>query len=153
MNHHAAIAILLQHGLTASAVALLRVQFETMVQGMWLAHVANDTEIELSRQGQAHHLHALIGAITKKSRKTGELLDKLHRTSGMMRGDYVHSQAEAVEVWLRENGVEQKAASQAQQALRESAEVMAVIAGIQFAKCAGRDDVCRVLAKRIGIKL
>ena len=49
--------------------------------------------------------------------------------------------------------VEQKVASQAQQALGESAEVMAVIAGIQFAKCAGRDDVCRALGKRIGVEL
>ena len=153
MDHHAAIAILLQHGLTASAAALLGVQFETMVRGMWLAHVANDTAFERNCEVKAHDLHALIGAITTKCRKTGELLDKLHRASGVMSRDYAHAQAEAVEVWLRDIAIEQKVDSQAQRAVRESAEVMAVIAGLQLAKCAGRDDVCRVLAKRIGVEL
>lgn len=51
-DHHFAIAISLDIGLTASAFALMRPLYEAAVKGMWLAHCARDSQLEAYATGK-----------------------------------------------------------------------------------------------------
>lgn len=46
IEHHAAICLLYKAGLYGSMFSLLRVEFETCVNGLWLYHVSNDEQVE-----------------------------------------------------------------------------------------------------------
>ncbi len=46
IEHHAAICLLYKSGLYGSMFSLLRVEFETCVNGLWLFYVANEEQIE-----------------------------------------------------------------------------------------------------------
>lgn len=46
IEHHAAIILLYKSGLFGSMFSLLRVEFETFVNGLWLFHVADDDQVE-----------------------------------------------------------------------------------------------------------
>jgi len=45
IEHHAAICLLYKSGLFGSMFSLLRVEFETFVNGLWLFHVADDHQV------------------------------------------------------------------------------------------------------------
>ena len=45
IEHHAAICSLASSGLFGSAYSLLRVQFEALIRGLWLRHVATENEL------------------------------------------------------------------------------------------------------------
>jgi len=46
LEHHAAICLLYKSGLFGSMFSLLRVEFETCVNGLWLYHVANEEQLQ-----------------------------------------------------------------------------------------------------------
>ena len=46
IEHHAAICLLYKSGLFGSMFSLLRVEFETLVNGLWLFHVADDDQVK-----------------------------------------------------------------------------------------------------------
>jgi hypothetical protein len=46
IEHHAAICLLYKSGLYGSMFSLLRVEFETFVNGLWLFHVADDDQVK-----------------------------------------------------------------------------------------------------------
>jgi hypothetical protein len=46
IEHHAAICLLYKSGLYGSMLSLLRVEFETFVNGLWLFYVADEEQVE-----------------------------------------------------------------------------------------------------------
>lgn len=101
-EHGVAIRALLGAGLHTSAVALLRVQFDAVVRGAWLLHVANDEQAErlaapLTPEGEqgAKNLpstHDMIAALEQRGpRGSGTLLRRFKERVGRGLDSFVHA--------------------------------------------------------------
>lgn len=60
IEHGMAILVLVGEGLSGSALALMRLQFEAYVRGIWLAHCACDDEIDKAGQDKFPKIDRMI---------------------------------------------------------------------------------------------
>lgn len=101
-DHHRAVVLCLQQtpALHASAFALVRVQYEAYVRGMWLFHCASDLEVEkFSKGAEPPRISDLIIAIDAASNVEGQLLRNLHKGKWRTMCAYAHTGALQVQRW------------------------------------------------------
>ncbi len=108
-DHHAAIAVLVERGLYASAFALSRALYEATVKGLWLSYCADESRAEKYARGQ--ELPALGELIEDLSR--AELLPLVQAHLGNVKRRYwkalssfAHAGHSQVQRWLSPTGVE-----------------------------------------------
>ena len=65
IEHGMAIFVLVDENLYGSALALLRLQFEAYVRGMWLAQCAADSEIDRAGRDDFPGINSMIACLEK----------------------------------------------------------------------------------------
>ena len=91
----------------ASAFALVRVQYEAYVRGMWLSHCATDEEVKAFSEGaEPPKMPRLIEAIDATSNVDGQRLSNLHKNSWKAMCAYAHTGAQQVQRWITSEAVE-----------------------------------------------
>lgn len=137
LDHHQAIASLLALKLYASAFALARPLFEALVKGIWLGHVATETEAEK---------HALGEELEKIAPLTEQLLEaklppvvakqlhKIKKDYWKLLSSLTHAGHSQVRRWLTPSGVAPSYEPAAIQELANLACFLTLSAGIEMAR-------------------
>jgi hypothetical protein len=92
LEHQAAIYVLASQGLWGSALALLRLLFESVIRGVWLAGCAQEPDLdEFERNGLKKHTFAkLIDDIEAKCGHRGRVLARIVDSSWGTLNDFTH---------------------------------------------------------------
>ncbi len=95
-EHHFAIIKLVEVFAYASAFALLRVQYEAFVRGIWIRDCATEPEILKFQKGSCKDLGDMVVEIKRKTESWADELEVLHKKSVGGLSDYVHSGSRAI---------------------------------------------------------
>ena len=99
-EHHHAIVVLLEANLKSSAFALVRAVYEAYVRGLWLAHCANDAELEAFSTGtEPPKMDTLLSAIERTEVFAGGELSEIKTHNWRSMCDYAHSGSRQVQRW------------------------------------------------------
>jgi hypothetical protein len=97
MEHHAGIITLCNTKIYGSAFALLRVQYEAFIRGLWLKHVATDTEIKKFKKGQnIPKFGVLIEGVERELKIESGLLSYIKDKQWALFNSFTHTGIEAV---------------------------------------------------------
>ena len=90
-EHHRAIHLLLQSGLTGSAFSLVRIMFETMVRGIWLKYSATDEEVEKFKADRLEkYLQDIIDQVEAQFGAENGALSKIKEKAWKAMCSYAH---------------------------------------------------------------
>jgi len=99
-EHHHAIVVLLETNLKSSAFALVRAVYEAYVRGLWLAHCANDAELETFSTGvEPPKMDTMLSAIECTGVFAGGELSQIKTQNWRSMCDYAHSGSRQVQRW------------------------------------------------------
>ena len=94
VEHQAGIAVLADQPLWGPAFALLGIQFEAFIRGVWLARCATDDQLAWFKDGKLdkhRKFHELVTAVEKALKHDGGALTKLRAQSWAMFNDFTHT--------------------------------------------------------------
>ena len=148
-DHHAGVIVLLERGLFASAVALVRTQYEAYVRGVWLAHCASEGQLQrFARGGKPPPIASQLASIeTHEAYREGQLSSiKLASWSAMC--SFTHTGTLQVDRWLTAEAIEQNYPAEDLVQTANFTGAIALLSGIAMAALAGREELAqRLLAK------
>lgn len=154
-DHHHAIVLLAEHRLYASGFALVRLEFEAYVRGVWLAHCANDDEIEkfLSGNWDPPKIDNLLSSIEKIPEFSVQVLSDVKNRSWKSMCGYTHSGGLHVQRWNTSDGIEPNYSSGEVEEVLNFSEIISALSVIGLAQLGGKDGIAlNVLAKLEEIK-
>lgn len=129
-QHHNSILILLSRRppLEATSFALLRPLVESVIRGLWLCHVATDTQVdEYARSGTKLDMASMMKKLDKA---TGlDSYKGLYKKNWSVLSAYTHTAEFQVQSWLITNHVEPK---YPEQSVLELIEMSGLVAGLAF---------------------
>ena len=77
IEHGMAILVLVDEGLYGSALALIRLQFEAYVRGLWLAQCASDSEVDKAGHDEFPKINSMIESLEKPGLLDSALLSTI----------------------------------------------------------------------------
>jgi len=96
-EHHAAIISLCEAQLYGSALALLRVELEALVRGLWLRHVANEKDILKYKKDKVEpNFHELVKDIESTVGARNGVLSYIKDSQWSIFNSFTHTGIEAV---------------------------------------------------------
>lgn len=143
-EHHHAIVTLIRHRLYASAFALLRIEFEACVRGLWLQDCASEKDVERFANGEEPpRIRELIEAVEEAAGcSEGYFSDIRQRFWGSMCG-YTHTGGLHVQRWNTADAVEPAYAPQEVLEVLRFAELIAACSVIGLANLIGDDTLAQ----------
>ena len=144
LDHQNAVAALLVEGRYASAIALLRPLFEATVKGAWLAHCANETQLERHARGyELEAIPVLIRELLESSLPTlhAKLLGDFKEGSWKTLSSYSHAGTAQVRRWVSANGVEPQYTEEELAEVANIASVMGLFSCMETAWLASNQAV------------
>jgi len=151
-EHHHAIVILLQHQrpLATSAFAILRLQFEAYVRGMWFSHCAKDNAIKSFMEGgKIPDMTSLIIAVQQASQSEGEYLSNFHKHNWSALCSYTHTGAQQIQRWNRGDVIEPSHSKAEINEVLYFSGAIAKLSAISVAVLAGNDDLAEEIGKNV----
>lgn len=155
-EHQHAIVTLLgsEPPLRASALALVRIQFEAYVRGMWLSHCANDEQLEQFSIGhKPPSMPAQIAAIEAVSGSEGAHLSKLYRAHWSAMCAYAHTGLQQVQRWNTEDAIEPNYDPQELREVLALSSAVALLSSVGVAALAGNDALAQRILEKSGVEL
>ena len=148
-DHHAAIIVLLEQKLYASAFTLARPQYESYVRGLWLANCATDVEVERFATGdEPPGITVLLASLQKVEAFENGMLSKIKQDSWRDMCEYTHTGALQAKRWLTEAGIEQNYPAEEIEMLANFAGSIALLSGIGTAMIAQNEQLANRLLER-----
>lgn len=154
-DHHHAIVLLAEHRLYASGFALVRLEFEAYVRGVWIALCASDDEIAkfLSGGWEPPKIDNLLSSIEKIPEFSVKVLSDIKNRSWKSMCGYTHSGGLHVQRWNTSDGIEPNYSSDEVEEVLSFSEIISALSVIGLAQLGGKDDIAMsVLAKLEAIK-
>ena len=97
LEHFGAIVVLLENSLSASAAALVRLQYEALIRGMYYYQCASEEDAELLYSGKPPpHIKDMISALEMKPGFTSGVFSKVHKREWDTLNSYTHGGSEQV---------------------------------------------------------
>lgn len=91
-EHHRSIGLLVQHRLYGSAFTLLRPMFDGCINGMWLAYLANDGELDRFAKNQlTPEPTKVIKRLKKNDVHSSDVLHRINQSAWQSMSSYVHN--------------------------------------------------------------
>ena len=148
-DHHCAIALLLEKELFASAFALVRIQFESYVRGLWLAHVATDGQVaQFSTGTEPPPMNALLASLENVESFQDGHLSHIKQESWSAMCSYTHTGGLQVQRWQTAEAIEQNYLPEEIVGVATFSGSIALLAGIGMATLANDDALGqRMLSK------
>jgi hypothetical protein len=107
-EHHAAIVLLLAHKtpIYASAFALVRVTYESLVRGLWLHHCASEEHLSFFARGRpAPSVPTLLTDLKRTPDYRSGRLTAVYRQSWAAMCAYTHTGSHQVQRWNQRNAI------------------------------------------------
>lgn len=145
-EHHSAIVLLARYCLYASSFALLRVEFEAYIRGLWLSLCASDAEVEEFIAGsEPPKINDLLAAIEQTPSFSGKVLSHIKSENWKAMCAYAHTGGLHVQRWITSEGVEPNYEPDEVEEVLRFAELIAALSVIAIAQLTNND----VLAQRV----
>lgn len=97
IEHHISILSLCKEELYCSALALLRVEFEALVRGLWLRYAASETEINrFKKDNDEPEFHELIKAVEENAGISEGLLSCIKEKQWNVFNSFTHTGIDAI---------------------------------------------------------
>jgi hypothetical protein len=145
VEHHAAIISLSKIQLHGAAFALLRVEFEALVRGLWLKHVASIKEINRFKKDKVDPtFNELIKAIESTVGISSGLLSYIKDTQWSIFNSFTHTGVEALSrrVGKKTTGYDNYHETDVVKALRFSG-LVAIFAAVELASLTKDQDIIK----------
>lgn len=148
-EHHAAIAILVDEGLHASAFALSRSLYEATVKGLWVSHCANEVKAEKYARGkELPALGDLIDdlSIAKLPPVVQVHLESVKKKYWKVLSSLTHAGHAQVKRWLSPSGVEPAYSESEVQEVVNFTAFFAIVAALERARLGSNEKAMSQIA-------
>jgi hypothetical protein len=151
VEHQSGIAVLADQPLWGPVFALLRIQLEAFIRGVWLARCAAEDQLAWFVDGKLdkqRKFHELVTAVEQALKHDGAVLTKLREQSWSIFNDFTHTGFQHVarrnsETTTGPNYVDRELI----QALR-FAKAIGLLAAIEMLSLSGHEDMARALKQK-----
>lgn len=131
MEHQISVAVLVEHELFGSALALARCVFESYVRGVWFKTCATDKQIKDYLEGRFNHtFQKLINDIEKHPGYSNRVLSDTKKNGWKLLNDLTHTGAYQVLRRNSENFIEPNYDSEETLAILDFVNALALLAGL-----------------------
>lgn len=147
-DHYRAIAVLLEKGLFASALALNRPLYEALVKGLWLSHCAPESKLENYAAGrELESLNELTEDLlsTEIPAAVRNGVRRVKQRYWKLFSSFAHAGHAQVRRWLSPTGVESSYAPAEIQESINFAAFMVLAATLEMARLSGNQEALSTL--------
>ena len=157
-DHHCAIALLLRERLFASAFALLRLQYESYIRGLWLAHCASDAQVLAFTKGtEPPKIAELLEAIEQREAFASGTLSRFKAEMWSAMCSYTHTGDLQIQRWQTKAAIEPNYPPEEICEVANTSASFALLSGIGMATLANNEVLAastlersRAFANRMG---
>jgi hypothetical protein len=148
IEHGMAILVLVDEGLYGSALALIRLQFEAYVRGLWLAQCASDSEVDKAGQDEFPQIGPIIASLEKPGLLDSSLLSTIKRDAWKPLNSLTHTGYQQIGPRLNKDGIGSNFDDDQIQVALDWAEALTILGAVEFAGLAKNDQLTLALLKR-----
>lgn len=148
IEHGFAILILVDEDLPGSALALIRLQFEAYVRGMWLAQCASDSEIDKAGRDEFPAINSMIASLEKPGLLESALLSTIKFDAWKPLNSLTHTGYQQIGPRLNKKGIGSYFDDDQIQVSLNWAEALTILCAIAFAGLAKDDDLAQAALER-----
>jgi len=152
LDHHYAIAAMLEERRFASVFALLRPMYEATVKGLWLAHCGTDTDAESLYKGkELAQVGDLLNQLLESplSPLLSRSLKKLKLRSWKALSSFTHAGHSQVSRWIAPDGVGPMYSEKELQEVSNFAAFLAVVASLESARLGNNEKAIASISMRL----
>jgi len=150
LDHQHAITILVANERMASAFALVRPVFESLLRGIWLTHCATDDQVELFSTGRSRpEVDRLLKDIENKPGYDEKGLSAIKVSAWSSMCEYTHTGGLQIQRWQTESSVEPKYNKDEVEEVLAFANLFASLAAIEMVGIAGSEGKFNTLTKSL----
>lgn len=153
LEHFGAIVVLLQNKLNGSAAALIRLQYEALIRGIYFYYCANASEAECFFAGdEPPKIKLMIEALEKKPEFDSGFLSLVHHREWKALNSYTHGGSAQVQRRYSGSNLANYYSESDQLDILKSASGIALLAATQTALSCGCPEIARELIEEFGNK-
>lgn len=152
-DHHHAIVLLIQNRLYASSFALVRLEFEAYVRGLWLATCAHESEINKFVSVKNWEPPSIGEQILKIEEKLGEFQEQtlsiIKKQSWKSMCAYTHTGGLHVQRWNTEDGIEPNYSPDEVEEVLRFSELIGAMSAIGIAELGNLTEIAEQIFAKI----
>ncbi len=148
IEHGTAIVVLVGEGLNGSALALVRLQFEAYLRGIWLAQCASDSEVDKAARDDFPKIDSIIRSLEKPGLLDGSFLSMIKRDSWKPLNSLTHTGYQQIGPRLKKDGIGSYFDDDQIRTALNWAEALAVLGAVAFAGLAKDEQLALNLLER-----
>jgi hypothetical protein len=150
LEHQKPIVLLVSHSLYGSAFALLRLQFEAHIRGVWLHRCAHDVDLErLKRDKLNKGVPTLIQDIQEVDGYVGRVLSRAKNKSWNPMNSYTHSGYLQIVRRIKETTIEPNYAEDEIVEVLDFTNAVGLLSALQIAFLSGSEQLPYSIIKRM----
>lgn len=151
IEHFGAIVVLLQSRLNGSAAALVRLQYEAMIRGMYFYQCASESEAEQFFSGaEPPRIKAMIEALERKPGLTSGVFSRIHLREWKTMNSYTHGGSAQMQRRYEGSDLANHYSETDRLDILNSAKGMALVAATHAALACGSLEVASELKELFG---
>lgn len=148
IEHGMAIVVLVGEGLCGSALALVRLQFEAYVRGIWLAQGASDSEVDKAGRDDFPKIDPIIRSLEKPGLLDSSVLSMIKSNLWKPLNSLTHTGYQQIGPRLNSKGIGSYFDDDQIRLALNWAEALAILGAVAFAGLAKDDQLALVLLER-----
>ncbi len=148
IEHGLAILVLVDEDLYGSALALIRLQFEAYVRGMWLAQCASDSEIDKAGRDEFPAINSMIASLEKPGLLDSASLSTIKSGAWKPLNSFTHTGYQQIGPRLNKDGIGPYFDDGQVRVALNWAEALTILCAIAFAGLAKDDQLALAALER-----
>jgi hypothetical protein len=148
IEHGMAIVVLVDEGLYGSALALIRLQFEAYLRGIWLAQCAGDCEVDRAGHDDFPSVNSMIVSLEKPGLLDSALLSTIKRDAWKPLNSLTHTGYQQIGPRLNKDGIGSYFNDGQIQIALNWAEALTILCAVAFAGLAKDDQLALAALER-----
>jgi hypothetical protein len=141
IEHGFAILVLVDEDLHGSAVALIRLQFEAYVRGVWLAQCASDSEVDKAGNDEFPKINSMIESLEKPGLLDSALLSTIKGGAWKSLNSLTHTGYQQIGPRLNKDGIGSYFDDDQIRVALNWAEALTILCAVAFAGLAKDDQL------------
>lgn len=155
-DHHHAIVLLIENRLYASSFALIRLEFEAYIRGLWLSQCATDARVDRFVSGKKCKFletNNLISDIEKNYKANEKTLSKIKKQVWDSMCAYTHTGGLHVQRWNTSEAIEPNYSAEEVEEILQFSEMFGALSTIGIAELGSLENIALQVLKKMESKL
>jgi hypothetical protein len=148
IEHGFAILVLVDEDLCGSALALIRLQFEAYIRGLWLAQCASDSELDKAGRDKFPPIEGMIASLEKPGLIDGAFLSTIKGGAWKPLNSLTHTGYQQIGPRLSKDGIGSFFDDAQIRAALNWAEALTILCAVAFAGLAKDDQLALAALER-----